>query len=496
MFAALSFSYVSIEYILFFIAAFLLYAAAPKKLRAPVLAAAGFLYAALLGPECVLFAFLIALLTFFAGILIDMRREEKRGGKLILALSLCLVFGLLCVMKYASGIANLLPEGSGARQSISQQALPVGISFYSFAACGYLIDVYRGARRAERNPIDYALFLVFFPLFTAGPIERSTGLLNRIKQIKDIKIFDFSRIGSGAVTMLWGYFLKLVIADRAAVLADAVFGSAWSKGSFALIVGAAAYSVQIYADFAGLSAMALGGAKVFGFDVTDNFDAPYLSVSIREFWRRWHISLSRWFRDYLYIPLGGNRKGNARKYLNILIVFAVCGAWHGGKVTFLIWGLLHGLYQLIGGLTAKKKQAVYDKLRMNAESFPVKAWRATCNFALVSFAWIFFRADSLYDAWIYISRIFTNPDPWNVLNGSIFKLGLDATEFGVLAAGCAVLLLVDLARYRRKENVSRLLDRQHPLVKYALIGALLAAVLVFGRYGLSFASNAFIYAEF
>ncbi|MBQ6019581.1 MAG: MBOAT family protein [Clostridia bacterium] len=495
MFRMLSFSCVSTEYIIFFSAVFLIYAAVPKKLRAGTLACCGFLYAALVKPECALWAFAVCFITYLAGLLIQIRLINRKSAKPLLVCALTLVFGTLFLLKYAGVLLPVLfPDiPSDASAGI---VLPVGLSFYSFAACGYLVDVYRGEREAEHSFIDYSLFLTLFPSFTAGPIERSRRLLAQIKEIGSVRVFDFSRIGSGATLMLWGYFLKLVVADRAAVVADAVFGNAWARDSFALLVGAVAYSVQIYADFAGLSCMALGGAKILGFDVIDNFDAPYLSGSIREFWRRWHISLSAWLRDYLYIPLGGNRRGAVRKYVNILIVFAVCGLWHGSRPTFLVWGLLHGVYQLIGGLTARKKRRAYEKLRIDPASFPFRVWRAACNFALVTLAWIFFRSDSLADAWIYISRMFTRPDPWNVLNGSMFRLGLDATEFGILLAASAVTFGVDLIRCRRKENVSQVLRRQHPIVRYALVAALLIAVLVFGRYGLAFPANAFIYAEF
>ncbi|MBR5428095.1 MAG: MBOAT family protein [Clostridia bacterium] len=495
MFQSLSFSYISAEYILLFPVIFLIYAAVPKNLRSATLTLAGFLYLALLKPMYALWAFAVCLLTYFIGIRLEVKKYNRRSGKPLLILALTAVFVLLFVLKYAGSLGQLLPQGK-ASDFFSSIALPVGISFYSFSACGYLIDVYRGKRDAEHNIFNYALFLVLFPCVTAGPIGRADRLLPQIKEIKSIRIFDFSRIGSGATLMLWGYFLKLVVADRAAVLANTVFNNAWARDTFALLVGAAAYSIQIYADFAGISCMALGGAKVLGFDVIDNFDAPYLTDSIREFWRRWHISLSGWLRDYLYIPLGGSRKGTARKYVNILIVFTVCGIWHGGRLTFLVWGLLHGVYQLIGGLTAEKKQRIYKKLRIDSSSLPFRVWRTVCNFALVTFAWIFFRADSLTDAWIYISRMFTRPDLWNVMNGSIFNLGLNATEFGILTAACAVVFAADLLKYRNKENVSVLLRRQHPIVRYALIGALLIAVLVFGRYGTSFPSNAFIYAEF
>ncbi len=213
--------------------------------------------------------------------------------------------------------------------------LPVGISFYIFQAVGYTVDVYRGDIGAEKNFLKYALFVSFFPQLVAGPIERSGNLL---RQVGETHRFSFARMREGLLVMLWGYFLKIVIADRAAIFVDAVYGDYTRYGGWYLVVASILFSFQIYGDFAGYSIIAVGAAKVMGFDLMENFNAPYLAQSVSEFWHRWHISLSTWFRDYLYIPLGGNRKGRARKYVNLLIVFLVSGIWHGARWNFVVWG--------------------------------------------------------------------------------------------------------------------------------------------------------------
>ncbi|MBR1811478.1 MAG: MBOAT family protein [Clostridia bacterium] len=496
----LSFSYTALPYLLFFAAVFGIYAVVPKSMRAPWLLLAGFGYAILLSPQSAVFALGVLAVTYVAGLLLggDIYKKQKQAA---LTVSLLAIFGLLGALKYggllAADAVKLVNFFGGSWQPrIKTVALPIGVSFYSFAACGYLIDVYRGARQAERNFLKYGLFLVFFPLFVSGPIERADNFLEQIDHIETIEIIDAPRIGAGALMILWGYFLKLVIADRAALLVNNVFDRFWAYNSFALFVGAVTYAIQIYADFAGVSCMALGGAQIFGFSVTDNFDAPYFSTSIKDFWRRWHISLSRWFRDYLYIPLGGNRKGQGRKYLNILIVFLVCGIWHGANRTFLAWGLLHGVYQIVGDLTKAKRRALYDRLHMDMTRLPFRVISTVCNFLLVTLAWIVFRADSLTNAGIYIFRMFTQIDLWNVMNGSIYNLGLDNTEMNILFIAAAVMFFADYWRYKKKKNVPQLLTAQPPLVKYLLPAALLIAVLVFGSYGMSFPAQAFIYAEF
>lgn len=427
--------------------------------------------------------------------------ENREHRRRILAIFLFLIFGLLAVLKYsgmavdtANSIAGAL--GSYKRLELPDLVLPVGLSFYTFASAGYLIDSFRGDVKPEKNFGKYLLFLAFFPNFSAGPIERSRNLLRQIQTIDQVNLWDHQRIVSGAFTVLWGYFLKLVIADRAAILVAQVFDRFWAYGSFELLVGAVVFSIQIYGDFAGGSYMALGFARILGFELIDNFNAPYFSLSIKDFWRRWHISLSSWFRDYLYIPLGGNRKGTARKYVNTAVVFLVCGMWHGANWTFLVWGALHALYQVIGGLTKDKREALYQRLHIDTSSGSFHALQRLCVFLLSSFAWILFRAGNLTQAGIYIWRIFARPDYWNVMNGTIYQLGLSNTEMNLLFLGTAALFAVDWLRDRKKKEFSELVAQSQPWVRILIALALLISILFFGCYGSNFGESAFIYAEF
>ncbi|MDU5595662.1 MAG: MBOAT family O-acyltransferase, partial [Peptoniphilus rhinitidis] len=260
-----------------------------------------------------------------------------------IAVFLCFIInlGILFVFKYFNFFADLINNFSGKDLNISIDViLPVGISFYTFQALGYTIDVYRKDLCAEKNFIDYALFVSFFPQLVAGPIERSINLL---PQIKNPRKFSYENLISGLVLFFYGMFLKLIIADRAAILVNEVFRNYTNFSREVLIISAILFTLQIYCDFYSYSIMAKGSARILGINLMDNFKEPLLSKSITEFWRRWHISLSTWFKDYLYIPLGGNRKGKIKKYFNLIIVFLVSGLWHGADLSFVLWGLIHGI---------------------------------------------------------------------------------------------------------------------------------------------------------
>ena len=270
-----------------------------------------------------------------------MQRDERsrtRAKKLCIALSFIANLGVLGYFKYANFLLDNI-NALLAHLHVVYQApavdvlLPVGISFYTFQALGYTMDVYRGEIRAERNFFKYALFVSFFPQLVAGPIERSKNLL---RQFDEKHHLNFESLRSGFILMLWGYFLKLVLSDRIAIFVDAVYGDPATYAGWYLIVASILFAFQIYCDFAGYSTIAKGAAEMMGFELMDNFNAPYYSRSVAEFWRRWHISLSGWFRDYLYIPLGGSRRGTLRKYVNLLIVFFVSGLWHGAQWAFVV----------------------------------------------------------------------------------------------------------------------------------------------------------------
>ncbi len=377
--------------------------------------------------------------------------------------------------------------------------LPVGISFYTFQALGYTIDVYRKEIEPEKNILRYALFVSFFPQLVAGPIERSKNLLIQIAQIDHIptgQLLRYDRIASGLRIMLWGYFMKMVIADRLAIIVNTVFDAWFFYGTVELVLAAAAFSIQIYCDFAGYSTIAVGAAKVMGFSLTDNFDTPYFSGSIQEFWRRWHISLSTWFKDYLYIPLGGNRCGRLRRHWNILVTFLVSGLWHGASWHFVVWGGLHGVFQIIAAETGPYRDMLYERTHTKCTSFSFRFGQVAATFVLTTFAWIFFRARSLTQACGYIGRIFTKPD-WHVLtDGSLCQLGLNRVETNVLLVSLWVLFGAGLVKYRKKETPDLFLDRQCAWFRWAAVAGMFAFIFLFGVYGPGFDAGQFIYFQF
>lgn len=335
------------------------------------------------------------------------RAESQRLRRTLLALALTVCLGCLAAFKYTGFFASL------AGLELSWQIiLPVGISFYTFQTLSYVIDVYRGGVEAERRFGYYALFVAFFPQLVAGPIERPGNLL---PQLKEERKFSAKNLSAGGWLLLEGYFKKIVIADRLALFVDRVYAAPGEAVGPEILLATVLFGLQIYCDFSGYSDIARGAAKLLGVDLTENFHRPYGVASVRDFWRRWHISLTGWFTDYVYIPLGGNRKGLPRQVFNLLAVFMLSGLWHGAGWTFIAWGLIHGLYRAAG--------AVWERFRGDS---PQKqgAWAYIRTFLLVSFPWLFFRAPSMGDALTMLSRLTVGWDGLLPALGQILSLAL------------------------------------------------------------------------
>lgn len=404
--------------------------------------------------------------------------------------------GVLAVFKYLtfllenlSAAAGLL--GLGFTPPAVRLLLPVGISFYTFQALGYTIDVYRGDIDAEPDFFRYALFVSFFPQLVAGPIERSGSLL---RQLRAEQRFDALRVRAGLVRMAWGMFLKVVLADRLAIFVDTVFNAPDGRPGSAAALAAVLFTVQIYCDFGGYSEIAIGAAQVLGVTLMENFRRPLLSSSVREFWRRWHISLSTWFRDYLYIPLGGSRKGKGRAVRNNLIVMLVSGLWHGASWHFVAWGAIHGLYLTAGRLTLPGRERLRRALRIREDSLPLRLCGTALTFALVTLAFLVFRANSLRDAAVLLRAIVTDFRPEALAGEGLFAFGLDRPDCAVGAVALAVLLARDLAAERT--DVTAALERQDLPLRWCVYLLLVFAVLIFGVYGPDYDAAAFIYFEF
>lgn len=442
-------------------------------------------------------------ITYISGLLIEkaknitLNKKRQNYKKMIVAFSFILNLAILFYFKYFNSVLEILVKGfSFINIQLSLPAfdiiLPVGISFYTFQALSYTMDVFRGDIYAEKNFLRYALFVSFFPQLVAGPIERSKNLL---KQLAVPKKFNYETAREGFLLMLWGFFLKIVLADRIARFVDTVYGNYTIFEGWYLIFATMLFAVQIYCDFSGYSTIAMGAAKILGINLMENFDAPYLSTSVADFWRKWHISLTSWFRDYLYIPLGGSRKGAFRKYLNEMIVFLVSGLWHGSSISFVVWGGLNGLYQVIGEIIKPVKDKLISLLHLNRESLGHKMLQMIITFMLVDFSWIFFRAGGIKNAFAIIKSMFSVYNPWIFVDGSIYNAGLDNKNFWLMILCIGILAFADFCK-SRKIVIREVIVKQDYWFRWCFIAFAIGGILLFGLWGPSFDAATFIYFQF
>ncbi len=493
----------SLQFLLFFPAVTAVYFLLPHRVRYLWLLGTSYYFYMCWNPKYALLMGTSTLITFVSGLLIDRsnRLEDKARGtrqkKLWVALSFTSNLAILYFFKYFDfSVANInavlgLFNVAQLRPGFDV-LLPVGISFYTFHALSYTMDVYRGEMRAEHNVAKYALFVSYFPQMVAGPIARSKQLL---VQMSDRHTFEWPRVRDGLLLMLWGYFLKLVIADRVALLVNQVYNDYTAYSGASLVVATVFFAIQIYCDFASYSLLAIGSAQVMGFRLVENFNTPYFARSIGEFWRRWHMSLSTWFRDYLYIPLGGNRKGRWRKYFNVMLVFLVSGFWHGAAWTYIIWGGLNGGYQVVGEITKPLRDRLLAFLRVNRESLGHKLLQTLISFVLICVAWVFFRANSLHDAVGIFRRIATQFQPWTLFDGTLLRLGLDLPDFMVVVFSVMVLTAVSICKYNNI-RLRALYTQQDLWFRWTAVLAAIFLILIFGVYGPGYSAAAFIYFQF
>lgn len=491
----------SYDFLIFFPIVALVYFVIPKKIRYIWLLIASYYFYMGWNAKYALLLLTSTLITYVSGLLLAfIKPEGKHAGGLkkgIVGISFASNLAILFFFKYFDfAIENvnavLAAFGVELLNPKFDVLLPVGISFYTFQALSYTMDVYRGEIEAEKNPLKYALFVSFFPQLVAGPIERSGNLLEQIRQEQK---FSYERMVDGLMLMLWGYFMKMVIADRIAIFVDAAYGTEVLYDGRYLLLASVLFAVQIYCDFAGYSTIAVGAAKVMGFDLMENFDCPYYAQSVTEFWRRWHISLSTWFRDYLYIPLGGNRKGKVRKYINTMIVFLVSGLWHGANWTYVIWGGLNGLYQVAEGLFMPLRKKIYSSLPSLEKNKIFMAPRILITFILIDFTWIFFRADSLSHAGNIIDRILHMNNPALLMNGTLFDLGLNQKNFIILFIAILVLFVADIVKYNGKKLREIILD-MNILNRWLVIQVAVISIVLLGIWGSGYEAVNFIYFQF
>lgn len=426
----------SIEFLIFYPTVLLLYFLLPRTMKWPLLLLSSYFFYAYYSPSLVFLIFGTTLVSWLCATFIE-KSKRVAVKRILLTVTLAVCLGVLFFYKYFDFVSASVASLFARDGFLLNLMLPVGISFYTFQTLSYVIDVYRGEVKTEKNFFFYALFVSFFPQLVAGPIERPSNL---IPQLREEHNFTAENFKAGGKFMLLGFFKKICIADLVAPLVNAVFNDAGSATTLSIIIATVLFSLQIYCDFSGYTDIAIGAARIMGIRLMKNFDHPYRAETVKEFWSRWHISLSTWFRDYLYIPLGGNRVGRLRHLLNIFIVFLISGLWHGAAWTFVIWGALHGFYQIIGTLTYKKRNELLLKAGISHKNFLVRAFRITVTFTMVSFAWIFFRANSIGDVGTLFSRLFTVYAPI----GEVFEaLGLSVIKLLLIISSVAVLFILD-----------------------------------------------------
>lgn len=488
-------SFTSWGYFLYLFVLLILYYVIPHRYRWCVLLASSLLFCLRFNLASVMWLIATIVITYAAAIWIGwlIQREKRNAGKVVLIISLIACFGMLFLCKYLNftveAVSAFLDKmGIVWTPTMLNILLPIGISFYIFQETGYLIDVYRGEMQAIRHIGKYALGVSFFPKLMQGPIE---PIRYFSPQIDEPKEFDFCMIRKGALTILFGLFEKVVIANRLAIAVDAVYENLGDMSGLTVLVGSVFYTMQLYADFLGYTNIALGTAQMFGFTLVPNFRRPYLSQSIAEFWRRWHISLSDWFKNYLYIPLGGNRVSSFRWAFHILIVFMVSGLWHGANWTFITWGLLHGFYQVIGRFTQAPRTWIRKKLRIEG-TWISRILSIGCTFMLVNIAWIFFRAPSISDAYTALYKIGTLfRGEWSC---NVPILGSPIQEF-YLSIGMIVLLFAIDILQEYIVDMNMWIEAQRLPIRWVIYLTLLLGVILFGVYG-TLSATSFIYVGF
>jgi len=484
----------SLEFLIFFPVVTCLYFLLPQKYRWFLLLSASCLFYMAFIPVYILILAVTIMIDYIAGMAIEASPSQKRK-KIFLVVSVvstCLVLGVFKYfnffnqnfaeiarffhLNYPVGIVNII--------------LPIGLSFHTFQSLSYVIEVYRGRQKAEKNFGIYALYVMFYPQLVAGPIERPQNLLHQFYEKHE---FDYRRVTDGLKLMAWGMFKKVVIADRLSIVVNHVYGNPGDFSGVSLVIATVFFAFQIYSDFSGYSDIAIGAAQVMGFKLMDNFNRPYFSKSISEFWKRWHISLSSWFKDYLYISLGGNRVSPARRQFNLFFTFLVSGFWHGANWTFVIWGALNGFYLIFSIWTEKLRDRVAAFTGLARHPRLQKYWKVFVTFGLVCFAWIFFRAANLSDAFYIITHL---ADGWGRIfsvagfNSVISGLGVSRTE--LLIGVLSIVFLECVHLVQRHGRIRHMLSSRPAWFRWIIYLAVIWGILAFGVFG----KNQFIYFQF
>ncbi len=484
----------SFSFLIFFPIITFLFFILPQRWRWLLLLAASIYFYMAFVPYYILILAFTIIIDYWAGLQIEKSAGRKR--KLFLILSLIANIGVLAFFKYfnfLNGSLVAIADFFGSRDPLPYLniLLPIGLSFHTFQAMSYTIEIFRGRQKAEKRFGIFALYVMFYPQLVAGPIERPQNLL---PQFDEKKVFLYDRVVSGLKLMLWGFFKKLVIADRLAIIVDLVFNNPYRFPGPILIIGTVFFAFQIFCDFSAYSDIAIGAARVMGFNLMKNFDRPYAARSMRDFWRRWHISLTSWFTDYIYIPLGGSRVSVPRWYLNVFLVFLASGLWHGAKWTFVAWGALHGFYIIFGLATKTLRDKISGFVGLTQWPKLAAGLKILTVFCLSSFAWIFFRAGNFTDAFYIISHLFSGFGAalhWPALKAMLLSVGLGRETLLVIFSS---LTLLELVQYwnAKFHGVIGWISNQSAIIRWGVYYSLIALIFFFGV----FESRQFIYFQF
>ena len=432
----------SLEFLIFFPVTLLLYFLLPKKWSRYSLLAMSLVFYLAWNVKLVFLILFTTAVSYFSALKIE-KTDRKSVKKLFLVLTLVSCLGVLLFFKYYNFLAGTFGWALGAVTGKTYDfsldlVLPVGISFYTFQTLSYVIDVYRAKEPAEKNFPLFALYVTFFPQLVAGPIERPGNLLPQLRE-KHALTAENARAGIWKIAS--GFFKKIVVADVIAGYVNSVYNSADSATGWGVSIATVLFAVQIYCDFSGYTDIAIGCARIMGIKLMKNFDRPYISTSVKDFWSRWHISLSTWFRDYIYFPMGGSRCSGARHMFNIFVVFLVSGLWHGANWTFVLWGVLHGIVRIVGELTRGARDKLYAKMKINTTSKPFIILRRMSTFFIVCFLWLFFRANSIGDIGVLFGKLFSS---WGSLPQTLSSMGLGVSAIILLVLSVVIMAEMDI----------------------------------------------------
>lgn len=500
-------SFTSVTYLVWLVMSVVVYFILPGPLtRSTGLLLISSVFFVLYSPKWFWVILAVTVLAYGTGLILSKLNESESNSRLlykrlVLTGGVLLVSSGLLVFKYVGFFATIANRiagmaGVGWQIPILQFAMPIGISFWTFQTVAYVVDVYKGKTKAISNPLYFAASVIFFPIMTMGPITRIDTLVSQLS----VKYkFDYEKMQSALLLIGWGFFKKLMIADRLAVFVNTVFDNprahSGTVDGLLFFVAAVFFAIQLYTDFSGYSDIARGTARLFGVELPLNFRAPYFARSVSDFWRRWHMTLMDWLKHYIYIPLGGNRKGPVRKQLNILATFFVSGLWHGAGLNYIVWGLLNGGYQVVGQLLAPINNKIIQVLKIDRESFAHKLFQTVLTFVLITIAWVFFRANSVSDAVYMVLRMFV-PTVWIFTDDTMVQQGLNYSELMIALLSILVVWVFDFFKTERKIDIYVKLTAQPLWFRWTCYYALILIVLIFGHYGGTYDASDFVYFKF